>query len=666
MNKLEARRRIDALRKQIEHHNYLYYVLSQPEISDEEYDKLMVEIQELENKFPEFITPDSPTQKVGAPPLEAFETVRHHSPMLSIDTATREEVLRFDERVRRGLDVQRVEYIAEPKFDGLSVELLYENGKLIRGATRGDGINGEDVTENIKTIKAVPLRLRDVEIEPPELLAVGGETILNITDFENLNEERLLRGEKTFANPRNAAAGSLRHLDSKETASVPLDIFFYRVLSCRGKEFKSQWEVLKSLPKWGLKVSSDVKKCKSIQDTIRYHDQMEQKREDLPYEIDGVVVKVNRLDHENRLGIKARSPRWAVAYKFPPRREETQIMDIIVQVGRTGTLTPIAMLKPVDVGGVTVSRATLHNQDFIDQMDVRVGDTVKIGRAGDVIPEVMEVAKFKRTGKERMFHIPDRCPVCGSKVVKVGAFYRCTGGLSCGAQLRRSITHFASKDAMDIDSLGGKIVDQLVSEGLVSSLSDVYRIKKEDLVKLPRFAEKSAENLIGAIEASKKRGLSRFVYGLGIPAVGEHVAKLLANHFGSIGSLMGASEGQLLEIKEIGPEIAKEVLEFFEEGRNKEEIKKLLELGVKASPIKVKMGKKFEEKIFVFTGTLAKLSRDEAKRLVEEAGGKVSSSVSRRTNFVVAGEKTGSKYQKAKELGIKIIDEEAFTELLRR
>ena len=666
MNKLEARRRIDALRKQIEHHNYLYYVLSQPEISDEEYDKLMVEIQELENKFPEFITPDSPTQKVGAPPLEAFETVRHHSPMLSIDTATREEVLRFDERVRRGLDVQRVEYIAEPKFDGLSVELLYENGKLIRGATRGDGINGEDVTENIKTIKAVPLRLRDVEIEPPELLAVGGETILNITDFENLNEERLLRGEKTFANPRNAAAGSLRHLDSKETASVPLDIFFYRVLSCRGKEFKSQWEVLKSLPKWGLKVSSDVKKCKSIQDTIRYHDQMEQKREDLPYEIDGVVVKVNRLDHENRLGIKARSPRWAVAYKFPPRREETQIMDIIVQVGRTGTLTPIAMLKPVDVGGVTVSRATLHNQDFIDQMDVRVGDTVKIGRAGDVIPEVMEVAKFKRTGKERMFHIPDRCPVCGSKVVKVGAFYRCTGGLSCGAQLRRSITHFASKDAMDIDSLGGKIVDQLVSEGLVSSLSDVYRIKKEDLVKLPRFAEKSAENLIGAIEASKKRGLSRFVYGLGIPAVGEHVAKLLANHFGSIGSLMGASEGQLLEIMEIGPEIAKEVLEFFEEGRNKEEIKKLLELGVKASPIKVKMGKKFEEKIFVFTGTLAKLSRDEAKRLVEEAGGKVSSSVSRRTNFVVAGEKTGSKYQKAKELGIKIIDEEAFTELLRR
>jgi DNA ligase (NAD+) len=665
MEKAEAKEKIEKLRKEIEQHNYLYYVLNKPAISDEAYDKLMEELKHLEKQFPEFLTPDSPTQKVGAPPLEEFESVKHTAPMLSIDTATHEEVLRFDERIKRELSIAQVEYVAEPKFDGLSLEIVYEDGRLRRGSTRGDGINGEDVTENIKTIRAIPLKLRDAEIKPPKLLAVGGEAILNIKDFEELNKEKILRGETSFANPRNAAAGSLRHLDSRETAKVPLDIFFYRVMSCEGKEFKSQWEVLQGLPKWGLKVNSQTRLCNTSEEAIKYHDQMAEQRDELPYEIDGVVIKVNRLDQQEKLGIKARSPRWAVAYKFPPRKEETQIMDIIVQVGRTGTLTPIALLKPVDVSGVTVSRATLHNQDFIDQMDAKIGDTVRVGRAGDVIPEVMEVIKSKRSGKERKFRIPTRCPICDSKVVKEGAYYRCTGGLACSAQLRRGIAHFASKEAMDIEGLGRKLVDLLVDQGLLKSLSDIYRLKKSDLVSLPRFAEKSAENLIQAIEASKERELPRFIYALGIPEVGEHVAKLLTDKFGNIQNLIEADEVQLLEIKEIGQEIAKEVVDFFRGERNREEIAELLKLGVKATPMEAKVGKKLEGKTFVFTGALSKLTRSKAKRLVEEQGGSVASSVSKQTDFVVAGESPGSKYDKAKELGLKIIDETEFLELVK-
>jgi DNA ligase (NAD+) len=666
MNKMEASKRIEELRKEIRHHDYLYYVLNKPEISDAKYDKLMQELKELEEKFPDLITSDSPTQRVGAAPLEEFETVRHVKPMLSLDTVLEEEEMRrFDERMKRELGVDNIEYVAEPKLDGLSVELIYENGRFVRGSTRGDGINGEDTTENIKTIKSVPLVLRKKDLEVPEMLSVRGEVIMNIADFEEFNKQLIQKGEQPLANPRNAAAGSLRRLDPSETAQRPLDIFFYEVLDVKGMEIKTHWEALQSFKKWGLKVNPYTEKCSSIEEVLKYHAKMAELREDLEYEIDGVVVKVNNISYQERLGVKARSPRWAVAHKFPPREEETKVMDIMAQVGRTGTLTPVALLKPVDVGGVTVSRASLHNQDFIDEMDVRIGDVVKVGRAGDVIPEVTEVIKSKRTGNERKYHLPSSCPVCGSKVVRDGAFYRCTGGLSCTAQLKRAISHFASKGAMDIEGLGKKNVDLLVDEGLVKSISDLYKLKKEDLIDLPRFAEKSAENLIEALERSKERDLPRFVYALGIPNVGEHIASVLAQEFKTLEKLMSVTEEDLRGIYEIGPEIAESVALFFREERNRKEIKKMKELGVKAVLARVEKKGILEGKSFVFTGGLKEFSRSEAKRIVEELGGRAVSSVSRNTDFVVVGENPGSKYKKAKELGVKILDEEGFKKLIK-
>ncbi len=668
VTKEQAEKRIEELRKLIRHHNYLYYVLNKPEISDAQYDKLMNELKELESKFPELITPDSPTQRVGAPPAEQFETVKHVRPMLSLDTAMeKEEIKKFDERVKRELGISDVEYVAEPKLDGLSVELIYEHGKLVMGSTRGDGINGENVTENIKTIRAVPLVLRSEEIPVPDVLAVRGEVIMHIDDFEELNKKLIEKGEQPMANPRNGAAGSLRRLDPRETAERPLDIFFYEIMDIRGYDgINTQWKALQSLKKWGLKVNPLVRKCREIGEAIEYHEEMAEKRDRLSYEIDGIVIKVNRFDYQEKLGAKSRSPRWAIAYKFPPREEVTEIVDIVVQVGRTGTLTPVALLKPVDVKGVTVSRATLHNQDFIDQMDIRIGDTVKVARAGDVIPEVVSVLKEKRTGRERKFHIPDRCPVCNSNVVKEGAFYRCTGGLSCPAQLKRAITHFASKEAMDIEGLGGKTVDMMVDSGLIKGVSDLYFIKKEDLLKLPRFAEKSADNLLNAIEESKNRSLVRFIYALGIPNVGEHVARLLAKKFGSLENLMKASREDLLSIYEIGPEIAENVVAFFREKHNLDEIEKMRQAGVKATTAveKKEEGGPLHGKTFVFTGALQNFSRDEAKAIVEELGGRASSSVSKSTDYVVVGENPGSKYEKAKKLGVKIITEEEFMEMI--
>ena len=667
MSKEEAKKRIEELRKLIWHHNYLYYVLNQPEISDAEYDALMDELKMLEEKFPDLITPDSPTQRVGAPPAEEFKTVRHVKPMLSLDTAMKsEEVKKFDERIKKELMVDKVEYVAEPKLDGLSVELIYENGKYKQGSTRGDGINGEDVTENIKTIRAVPLVLRGKDI--PSFLAVRGEVILSINDFEKLNEQLIKKGEQPLANPRNAAAGSLRRLDPRETAERPLDIFFYEILGIEGKVVTNQWETLQLLKGWGLKVNPYAKKCEDIDEAIAYHDEMAEKREELEYEIDGIVIKVNDFDFQERIGTKTRSPRWAIAYKFPPREEITKIMNIVVGVGRTGTLTPVALLKPVDVKGVTVSRATLHNQDFIDQMDVRIGDTVKVARAGDVIPEVVAVLKEKRTGKEKKFHIPEKCPVCNADVVRDGAFYRCTGGLSCPAQLKRAIAHFASKAAMDIDGLGGKTVDLFVESGLIKRVSDLYNLRKEDLLELPRFAEKSVDNLLHAIEESKGRNLARFIYALGIPNVGEHIARLLAKKFGSLENLMNASEEELLSIHEIGPEIAESVVAFFNEKHNREEIERLRKAGVKATTMVEERKEKaiLEGKTFVFTGALQSFSRDEAKAIVEELGGRASSSVSKKTDFVVVGENPGSKYEKAKKLGVKIITEEEFKKMIGR
>ena len=663
----DAKKRIDELRRKIRHHDYLYYVLNKPEISDAEYDKLMQELRELEKMYPDLITPDSPTQRVGAPPAEEFKTVKHTKPMLSLDTVLNEEEMRrFDDRVRRELGVEKVEYVVEPKLDGLSVEVIYENGVLTRGSTRGDGINGEDVTENIKTIRSIPLRLREKELKAPARLAVRGEVIMHIKDFEELNKKLIEKGEEPLANPRNAAAGSLRRLDPRETAERPLDAFFYEIMLLEGDTVKTQWDALQKIKAWGLKVNPHVRKCDGIEDVVRYHVEMGEKRDNLDYEIDGVVVKVNNIEYQDRLGVKARSPRWAVAYKFPPRLEKTQIMDIVVQVGRTGILTPVALLRPVDVSGVTVSRATLHNQDYIDQMDVRIGDFVRIGRAGDVIPEVVEVLKEERTGKEKKFHIPEKCPVCGSKVVREGAYYRCTGGLSCIAQLKRSIQHFASKGAMDIEGLGGKIVDLLVDNGLVRRISDLYNIRKEDLLKLPRFAEKSADNLIKAIEKSKEQPLPRFIYALGIPNVGEHIARVLAENFKSIENLKKAREENLLRIYEIGPEIAESVVSFFSEKRNLEELDRLARAGVKAltEVMEEKKPGILEGKTFVFTGELDSFTREEAKRIVEELGGRAASSVSRKTDYVVVGKNPGSKYEKAKQLGVKIISEDEFKKLI--
>ncbi|KAA0013968.1 MAG: NAD-dependent DNA ligase LigA [Thermoplasmata archaeon] len=662
LSKEEAKKRIEWLRKEIWRHNYLYYVLNKPEISDEEYDKLMDELRSLEEQFPEFITPDSPTQRVGAPPAKEFKSVRHVRPMLSLDTAHKEEeILAFDKRIKKELGINEVEYTAEPKLDGLSVEIIYENGKYVRGSTRGDGINGEDVTENIRTIRSVPLVLRD-ERKVPSFLAIRGEVIMHIEDFEKLNKELVEKGEEPLANPRNAAAGSLRRLDPRETASRPLDIFFYEIMRAEGVNIKTQWEALQALKDWGLKINPYVKKCKDIEEAIKYHEEMEKKREELEYEIDGVVIKVNNLEYQERLGAKTRSPRWAIAYKFAPRKEETQIMDIVVQVGRTGTLTPVALLKPVDVKGVTVSRATLHNEDYIKEKDIRIGDWVKVARAGDVIPEVMEVIKEKRTGKEVKFSMPNRCPVCNSHVVKEGAYYRCTGGLSCPAQLKRSITHFASKGAMDIEGLGGKTVDLLVEHGIIKSISDIYKINKRDLLSLPRFAEKSADNLIEAIEKSKEKGLARLIYALGIPNVGEHTARILAEKFKSIDKLMSATEWQLLAIREIGPETARSIVNFFKEEKNRKEIEELRRLGVKMEYEEEKG--KLKGLTFVFTGALKSFTREEAKELVEKQGGRVASSVSKNVDYVVVGESPGSKYEKAKKLGLKIIGEEEFKKMI--
>lgn len=663
-SKEEAKKRIEWLRKEIRRHNYLYYVLNKPEISDAEYDELMEELRRLEEKYPEFVTADSPTQRIGAPPAKEFKSVRHVKPMLSLDTAhTEEEIKAFDKRIKKEIG-DSIEYVAEPKLDGLSVELIYENGKYVRGSTRGDGINGEDVTENIKTIRAVPLVLRSDEIPVPTRLAVRGEVIMHISDFEKLNKELIQKGEETLANPRNAAAGSLRRLDPNETAARPLDIFFYEIMLSEGYEIKNQWDALHALKKWGLKVSSYVRKCRDIDEAIEYHGEMENKRDRLSYEIDGVVIKVNRFDYQEKLGQKSRSPRWAIAYKFPPRKEETQIVDIVVQVGRTGILTPVALLKPVDVKGVTVSRATLHNEDYIKQKDIRIGDWVRVARAGDVIPEVMEVIKEKRTGKEKIFRMPDRCPVCGSRVVKEGAYYRCTGGLSCSAQLKRSITHFASKGAMDIEGLGGQTVDLLVEKGLVKKISDIYRLKKADLLSLPRFAEKSAENLMEAIEKSKSKNLARLIYALGIPNVGEHTAKILAERFRSMDKLMNASMSELISINEIGPETAESIINFFKEERNRKEIKSLKELGLK---MEYEEGEKKLKGIkFVFTGALKEFTRGEAKSIVEQLGGEVLNSVSKNVDYVVVGEKPGSKYDKARAMGLKIINEDEFKKLIEK
>jgi DNA ligase (NAD+) len=659
------KKKVEKLREEIEYNNYRYYVLDQPEISDAQYDRLLRELEEIEEQYPELRSPNSPTQRVGAPPLEEFEMVRHSIPMLSLANAFDEtEAKDFDKRVKKFLGSSAdVEYVAEPKLDGLAVELVYERGLLVVGSTRGDGVNGENITQNLRTVKTIPLRLIQKEIPAPERLEVRGEVIMQLDKFQELNRKREETGEPLFANPRNAAAGSVRQLDSKITAERPLEIYCYGLGEVRGWTFKTHWEVLHAFPKWGLRMNPHTRKCKNMDEVLDYYHEMNEKREALPYEIDGTVIKVNHFDLQVRLGEIARSPRWALAFKFQPKQETTRILKIVPQVGRTGALTPVALMEPVKVGGVEVSRATLHNQDEIDKKDVRVGDTVIIQRAGDVIPEVVQVITSKRTGSEKKFKMPSKCPVCGAEVIKEEAIHRCIG-LDCSAQLKGRIKHFASKRAMDIEGLGVKLIDQLVDKGLVKDVADIYYIKKEELVALERMADKSAQNIIEAIEESKTKPLPKFLYALGIRHVGETTAEDLARHFPRLGDFFRLSEEDFMEVEGIGPEVASSIHQFFRDKKNKESIERLKKAGVMVIESKVKEKGRLAGKTFLFTGALKSFGRDEARNLVESLGGMTASSVSRKVNFVVVGEDPGSKLDKAKELGIKTLTEEEFRKMI--
>ena len=658
---------IKKLREELNYHSYRYHVLDNPEISDAEYDRLFRQLQALEAEYPELITPDSPTQRVGATPLGAFTAITHTLPMLSLDNAFDEgEVREFDNRIKRLLNTtEKIEYIAEPKLDGLAVELVYVNGIFTTGSTRGDGLSGEDITQNLKTINSIPLRLLENEFAAPERLEVRGEVILGLTEFEELNEQRELAGEPLFANPRNAAAGSLRQLDPRITATRPLDIFCHSIGQVVGITFETHLQFLDYISKWGLKVNQFKQKCRGITDVINFYQQVEQQRETLGYEIDGVVIKVNDLNLRKQIGVKTRSPRWALAYKFPAKQEITQIKDIIAQVGRTGTLTPVAIMSPVRIGGVEVSRATLHNQDEIDNKDVRIGDWVVVQRAGDVIPEVVKVIESRRTGNETKYQLPQRCPVCNSHVARLEgeAAFRCQN-VSCPAQLKESIKHFASRGAMDIEGLGSKLVEQLVDNGLVKNYADLYFISQKQWADLERMADKSAQNILDALEASKNVSLSRFVYALGIRFVGEHIARVLVNFYKSLNKLKKATYNELIEIYEIGHQVAESVVQFFGEQKNLKTIERLQQAGIKFQGVEALASDKLADKIFVFTGALESYTRDEAKRLVESSGGHAASSVSKKTDFVIVGKDAGSKAEKARQLGVKIISEDEFKEMV--
>jgi len=656
--------RAQALRDDIHRHNYLYYVLDQPEASDAEYDRLFDELTSLEKQFPELVTPDSPTQRVGAPPLDAFKSVRHSLPMLSLGKATSEqEFLDFHRRVTELSRADVIRYVVEPKFDGLAVEVIYREGLFSLGATRGDGTVGEDVTLNLKTVKSIPLRLRGKEV--PEWIEVRGEVIMNKEDFARLNRERETSGDPLFANPRNAAAGSVRQLDSKVTAARPLTLFAHGTGMLSVKALPTHWDTLAYLRHLGFKVSEHIKLCLTIEEVKSYYEKILTLRDKLPYEIDGIVIKVNDFELQRRLGEISRSPRWAVAWKFPAQQEHTVVRDIMVSVGRTGALTPVALLEPVRVAGVEVSRATLHNEDEVRKKDIRVGDTVVIQRAGDVIPEVVKVIETKRTGREKPFIMPELCPVCGSKVERPEgeAVHRCTG-LACPAQIKEHLAHFASKGAMDIDGLGYKLLDQMVDKGIIQDQADLYVLTKEDLMKMDRMGDKLAQNLLDAIDRSRKPALSNLIYALGIRNVGEHLATVLARNFKSMDALAKQTVEDLTQVHEIGPTVAESIYHFFRNPKNLEVLKKLKNGGVLFPEEKSEVRESsLAGKAFVLTGGLDSMTRDGARKLIESLGGRVSSTVSKKTDFVIAGKDPGSKYAEAQRLGIKILDEDAFMKL---
>ncbi len=669
MNKKEAKEEIEALREGIEYHDYLYYVKNRPKISDSVYDKLFHRLQKLEEAFPEFQSDTSPTRKVGAAPLDKLKKVEHTVPMLSLNAALSEkDAEEFDRFIRRNTPPGPVHYVAEPKFDGLSVEVVYQDGAFQRGCTRGDGQTGEDISENLKTIGPLVLRLQKPEKgDLPSFLALRGEVFMPKNAFQEMNRNRIERGEEPFANPRNAAAGTMRQLDPKKVAGMPLDIIFYEILSIEDREFSSHWEELEQFPHWGLKTDPLNRLCSSFEEVKRYWKELAGQREGLNYEIDGVVVKLDDLKARTRLGTRQRSPRWALAWKFPPKEEETRLVDIVVQVGRTGMLTPVALLDPVEVGGVTVSRATLHNEDEVKKKDVRPGDRVRIARAGDVIPEVVE--RIKEPGKKRgkKFSMPQKCPVCGSNISKEGAYSFCPAGLSCQAQLIGHILHYTSRDAMNIEGLGEKIVRQMVVKGMVKELADLYHLSERDLKDMEGFADKSAGNLYRAIQGAKRARLDRFLYALGIRHVGQHVARVLAQEYRSLDSLKKSGKEDLEKTREIGPEIAQSVVQFFEQEKNEKALKNLFDAGVEVEEMpKSRQDLPLRGITFVFTGKLEEFTRDEAEDLVENLGARAAFSVSKETDFLVVGEKPGSKLEEAEKLKVKTLKEEEFKRMVEK
>jgi DNA ligase (NAD+) len=664
----DIRQRARFLSDELTRHNYRYYVLDDPEIADSEYDRLMQELGDLEQRWPELVTPDSPTHRVGAPPLSKFASVPHSLPMLSLDNAFNDDdIFEFERRIRRLLKTTAsIPYMVEPKMDGVAVELIYRDGLLALAATRGDGFVGEDITANVRTIRALPLRLSvPVDGAVPATLEVRGEIFIHREAFRQFNRERIAAELPPFANPRNAAAGSLRQLDSQVTAQRPLNIFCYGIGVMQGDVPASQSELLARLKMFGLPVNPLVQSCRTIEEVLAVYRELEARRETLPYDIDGMVIKVDARTLQDQLGTTSRSPRWAIAYKFKAIQATTRLEAIEVQVGRTGALTPVAHLTPVSVGGVVVSRATLHNQDEIDRKDVRIGDTVLVQRAGDVIPEVVMPVVSKRRGDERRFRMPDVCPSCGASVVRTEGeiAVRCFNA-DCPAQLKERIRHFASKNAFDIDGLGEKLVDQLVSRGLVASFPDLFGLEAADLAGLDRMAEKSAANLIAALQDSKTISFDRFIFALGIRHVGEHVARLLAKHFPGVAALQAADRDALEAIEGIGPIVAASVASFFGREENTEMIRRLLDSGVQITMDQAEPDTHLSGLTFVLTGTLARMSRAQAQGLIEAAGGKVTGSVSRKTDYVVAGTSPGSKIDKARQLNVAVIDEARLWEML--
>jgi DNA ligase (NAD+) len=666
----DLEKKIEALRDKIRHHEYRYYALDDPEISDAEFDQLMNELKRLESDHPALVTPDSPTQRVGGEPREGVVKAPHSSPMLSLDNTYNFDDLRdWDRRVHELTGRKDIDYVCELKLDGMSLALIYENGKLVRGITRGDGTIGEDVTLNVRTVRSVPLSISKEKLKAsgiPADFEVRGEMLMPIAAFKKMNEDREEKGLSVFANPRNATAGTVRQLDASITAERRLDYFSYMLLKDGRTYFDRHWKTLDALEGAGFKVNSSRKLARDFDDVWKFIEQQETRREKLPYEIDGIVVKVDRTSLQDELGYTGKAPRWAIAYKYAARSGITQIEDILVQVGRTGKLTPVAALKPVPIGGTTVSRATLHNMDEIERLGVKIGDFVEVERGGDVIPKVTRVVEDKQHPRgHKSFHMPEKCPVCGTRVVRSEGEvdYRCVNA-NCPAKLRETILHFASRGVMNIEGMGDALVNQLTERGLVKNVADIYKLTKDNLLSLERMGDKSAQNVLDEIEASKKLPLERVIYGLGIRMVGERTAQFLAEHFGSMDALMDASEEELQNVTEVGPRIANSIIEFFREPSNRKLIDRLRASGLTFTGKRKERGTKLAGKTFVLTGTLTR-PRDLVKKMLEDAGGRVSGSVSKKTDYVVAGADAGSKLDKANELGVPVISEKEMEELLQ-